>query len=131
MKSNLLTAIVFIWLFSDLAASKAKSLHQIRSLKNQNQRRIKSSRRLTGGYDLDFTQNPLIYAPEETEHQAHSDNLMSLHLEITKQHAKVKELKASTESIQRKSDIVSERIMDRVNEIYNLVQNQLLGMNRI
>ena len=129
MKSLYIQLFVLALLGLPFAEARARTIKGFRSLKYSNIDRLNSERRLD-----DFSGNPLIYAPEKQERGSGAENnhhFMMLSYEIAKRSADVAHLKDYVDTVQKRIDDLSESVIDRVNEINNLVNTQLLGNDGI
>lgn len=109
------------------AAGRFRTIKSFRSIKDSNISRLNRERRLD---DFSLGNNPLIYAPEPQEPGSGAENnhhFMMLSYEIQKRNLDVKRLSDFVVGVQKKVDDLSESVIDRINEINNLVNTQLLG----
>ena len=130
MNHSLFQLIFVILITTPFIESKIRTLKNFRSLKNSNINRLHQARRLSTN---DYGNNPLLFSPEEPEEgpSNHGNHFMMLSFEISKREADIRSLGKSVDSVQNKVDDLSESVVERINEVYNLVNNQLLGVDGI
>ena len=131
MEKFLTKLLVLAFVSLSLVEAKARTIRNFRSLKGSNIDRIRPNRRLEGG---SFEDNPLIYSVEKYDGDdgpGHGQNVFQLGSEIAKRNHDVKRLSDYVSEIQKKVDDLSESVVERVNEINNLVDTQLLGSDGI
>ena len=109
--------------------SRIRTLKNFRSLKNSNMNRLRQTRQLG---DSSFSGGSLLFGAQNMDDgNNHNDSYMMLSYEIAKREADIKSLGTLVDSIQNKVDDLSESVVERINEVYNLVNTQLLGADGI
>ena len=126
MKKVVIQLFVLALISLPLVEAKARTIRNFRSLKGSNIGRIRSDRRLHGG---SFADNPLIYSVEkfEGDDAGHGQSVFELGSEISQRSQQARKLSEYANEVQRKIDELTESVVDRVSEINNMVNSQLLG----
>lgn len=128
---DLLTRILLLFMIgAGSVICRIKTIKNFRSLKNSNINRLETNRKLQS---VNFKANPLIYSVEKSNHSGYENNhhFLMLSHEIAQKENEIKKLNHYVDTVQSKVDSFSENVVDRINEVNNLVNNQLLDNDSI